>query len=126
MACLGRQVSESLEKMDAGWMLKQAFVADCSLPVRLSWRSLLEAQLEDHMVPSPMEDHPQHKSNSLQFAQRQHMERLGLQTSSKVLRNKAWVDDPVSAHGACSICPLQIPVAACLDVEPMISCETGQ
>ena len=36
--------------------------------------------------------------------------------------SKAWVDDPVAAHGACSICPLQILVAACLDVEPMRSC----
>ena len=69
--------------MNADRMLKQAFIADCSLPARLSWRSLLEAQLEDHTVPSPTEDHPQHKSFSLQSAQRQHMEQLGLQTSSK-------------------------------------------
>ena len=74
---------ERLEKMDTDRMLKQAFIADCSLPARLSWRSLLEAQLEDHMVPSPMEDHPQHESFSLQSAQRQHMEQLDLQTSSK-------------------------------------------
>ena len=80
---LASKYLERLEKMNADRMLKQAFIADCSLPARLSWRSLLEAQLEDHMVPSPTEDHPQHKSFSLQSAQRQHMEQLGLQTSSK-------------------------------------------
>ena len=40
----------------------------------------------------------------------------------KILRSKAWVDNSVAAHGACSICPLQLLVAACLYVEPMRSC----
>ena len=74
---------ERLEKMDADRMLKQAFIADSSLPARLSWRSLLEAQLENNLVPSPTEDDSQHKTCSLQSAQRQHMEQLDVQTSSK-------------------------------------------
>ena len=49
---------ERLKKMDADRMLKQACIADCSLPDRLSWRFLLEARLENHLVPSPTEDHP--------------------------------------------------------------------
>ena len=55
---LAGEYLERLEKMDADRMLKQAFIADCSLPACLSWRSLLEAQLENHLVPSPTEDHP--------------------------------------------------------------------
>ena len=43
----------------------------------------------------------------------------------KVLSGKAWVDNPVAAHGACSICPLQLLVAACFYVEPMRSFDTG-
>ena len=64
-------------------MLKQAFIADCSLPDRLSWRFLLEVWLENHLVPSPTEDHLQHKTFTLQSAQRQHVQQLDLQTSCK-------------------------------------------
>ena len=84
MAGLGKQVSGT-PREDADRMLKQAFIADCSLPARLSWRSLLEAQLErfQALVPSPTEDHPQLKTFSLQSAQRQHVQQLGAPTSSK-------------------------------------------
>ena len=42
---------ERLEKMDTDRMLKQAFIADCSVSAGLSWRSLLEAQLEEPPGP---------------------------------------------------------------------------
>ena len=64
---------ERLEKMDADQMLKQAFIADCSLPACLSWTSLLEAQLESHLVTSAMQDSPK-KTFLRKSAQRQHME----------------------------------------------------
>ena len=40
----------------------------------------------------------------------------------KVLRSKAWVDDPNAAHGVCSIGTVQVLAAAYLYVQPMKSC----
>ena len=82
---------ERLEKMDAERILQYAFVADGSLPPRLSWRSLLEAQLENHLVPSPTEDPPQLKRFSLESAQHQHMEQLRLQTFSKSILDSSII-----------------------------------
>ena len=40
----------------------------------------------------------------------------------KLLGGETWVDDPMGAHGACSILPILFPMAASLYVEPMRSC----
>ena len=75
---------ECLENMDAERMLKQAFVAGCSPRppchggpfLRLSWRTTCRSQVQQRIIPST-------KFSSLQSAQRQHLEQLDVQTSSK-------------------------------------------
>ena len=71
-------------------MLKQACIADCSLPARLSWRGLLaqHGQLHSHLV-SPAETATQRPMFSLSVAQIQHAEQLSQQTSSKALRYRS-------------------------------------
>ena len=39
----------------------------------------------------------------------------------KLLGGETWVDDPMGAHGACSILPILFSMAASLYVEPMPS-----
>ena len=63
---------ERLENMDASRILKQAFVADCSLPTRLSWRALFHGKLDSHRILSLSSAAPQQNAFSLASAQSQH------------------------------------------------------
>ena len=76
---------ERLENMDASRILKQAFVADCSLPTRLSWRALFHGKLDSHRILSLSSAAPQQNAFSLASAQSQHIQQLSQQTSSKAV-----------------------------------------
>ena len=82
---LAEKYLNRLEKMEYNRMLKQAFIADCSLPARLSWTSLLaqHGQLHGHPV-SPVDAAAQHSVFSLSVA-RTHHEQLSQQISSNAL-----------------------------------------
>ena len=40
----------------------------------------------------------------------------------KLLRGQTWVDDPMGAHGACSILSFLFPITVSLYVEPIGPC----
>ena len=74
-----------LEKLENSRMLKQAFIADCSLPARLSCTSLLaqHGQLHGHPVSPSTDAATQRPMLSLSVARSHHVEQLSQQTSSK-------------------------------------------
>lgn len=74
---------ERQEKLDANQMINPAFDAACGLPARLSWRSLLESQIESYQVPSPTDSHPQLRIYLLKSAKCLHVKQVDLQKSSK-------------------------------------------
>ena len=59
---------ERLQSMSSERVLKQAFLADCRLPSKVSWHARLLTQLEEFLVSTPQEDDPQHRSFSSQSA----------------------------------------------------------
>ena len=59
---------ERLRLMSTDRVLKQAFLADCRLPSKVSWHTKLLTQLETFLVPTPLEEDLQHQTFSLQSA----------------------------------------------------------
>ena len=82
---LAEKYLNRLEKLENDRMLKQAFIADCSLPARLSWTSLLaqHGQLHGHSVSPSTDAATQRPMFSLSVARSHHVEQLSQQTSSK-------------------------------------------
>ena len=82
---LAEKYLSRLEKLENNRMLKQALIADCSLPARLSWTSLLaqHGQLHGHPVSPSADAATQRPAFSLSVAQTHHVEQLSQQTSSK-------------------------------------------
>ena len=82
---LAEKYLNRMEKMESNRMLKQAFIADCSLPARLSWTSLLaqHGQLHGHPVSPSTDAATQRPMFSLSVARSHHVEQLSQQTSSK-------------------------------------------
>ena len=81
---LAEKYLNRLEKMENNRMLKQAFIADCSLPARLSWTSLRaqHGQLHGHPVSFSTDTATQRPMFSLSVARSHHVEQLSQQTSS--------------------------------------------
>ena len=72
-----------LESMAPERLLKQAFIADCRLPARLSWSSHLSTQLQPYFVSAPTIENPAAQIFSLQAAHRAHEQKLQTDDSSK-------------------------------------------
>ena len=87
MASLGRKNNylDRLEKLYTNHMLKQAFIVDCSLPARLSWRPThaQHGQLHGHLVPPSADTATQCSVFSLSVVQTQDVGQLSQEKSSK-------------------------------------------
>ena len=87
-----------LESMSQVRVLKQAFVADCRLPDRLSWHAKLGETLHDFLVSTPSDtDHPC-QTYSLQSARSTYTDQIQTDVSSRtttyMLNKKGYACEP--------------------------------
>ena len=72
-----------LESMSQDRVLKQAFLADCRLPDKLSWRARLGEKLHDFLVSIPSDTDHLCQTYSLQSARSAHTAQIQTDNSSK-------------------------------------------
>ena len=72
-----------LESMSQDRILKQAFIADCRLPDKLSWRARLGEKLHDFLVSTPSDTDHLCQTYSLQSARSAHTALIQTDDSSK-------------------------------------------
>ena len=87
-----------LESMSQDRVLKQAFIADCRLPDKLSWRAKLGEKLHDFLVSTPSDTDHICQTYSFQSARSAHTAQIQTYVSSRTttyrLINKGYACEP--------------------------------